>query len=293
MKTILVIGASGLVGSRAVELAAGKYRVFGTFNTHALEGDNFFQLDVLDRPAVFSLVEKVKPDLVFDTHALHNVDYCETHPEEAWASNVDGTRHAGEAAKRAGAKYVFISTDYVFDGTKLGYTEKDKPNPLSYYARTKLAAEYMLEALGINHAVLRTSVVYGKGGSGKLSFALWLADKLRKGEKVNIVADQHNNPTFADNLVLMAFRLFEVDGKGTFHATGRDCMSRFEFAQLVARVFGLDGTLISPITTPQLNQIAHRPEKVDMSTSKIERVTGLKTLTAEEGLQQLKAQLGG
>jgi dTDP-4-dehydrorhamnose reductase len=289
---VLVIGASGLLGSRAMEIGKDAYQMFGTYNIHPLKGENFFPLDVTKRQDVFRLVEKIKPDLVIDTHALHNVDYCETHPEEAWLVNVEGTKNVAEASKRIGAKYIFISTDYVFDGKKLEYTEKDKPNPLNYYAKTKWAAELILEALDINYIVARTSVLYGKGGMGKLNFVLWLIDKLKKGEAVNIVTDQHNNPTLADNLVEFLFRLFELDAEGIFHITGKDCISRYDFSKLVARTFNLNSKLIAPIITPQLSQIAKRPEKVSMNTNKVERVTGMKPLGVEESLRILKKQLG-
>ncbi|MEM7819483.1 MAG: dTDP-4-dehydrorhamnose reductase [Candidatus Aenigmatarchaeota archaeon] len=292
MDKVLVIGASGLLGNTAIEIGKDKYKMFGTYNTHAIKGENFFHLDVTKRNDVFRLIEKIKPDLIFDTHALHNVDYCETNQEEAWLINVEGTKNVAEASKRIGAKYIFISTDYVFDGKKLEYTEKDKPNPLNYYAKTKWCAELLLRALDINYIVARTSVLYGINGMGKLNFVLWLIEKLKKKETVNIVTDQHNNPTLANNLVDLLFRLFEIDAKGIFHITGKDCLSRYEFSNIIAKTFNLDRKLINPITTPQLNQIAKRPGKVNMNTNKVERVTGKKTLHIEEALKILKQQIG-
>src|SRR3989338_2159745 len=133
MEKLLVIGAGGLLGSRALELGRGRFEVFGTYNSRHVTGEKMFQLDVTKRQEVFKIIEKIKPNIVMDTHALHPVDYCETHPEEAWEITVNGTKNVAEASKRVGAKYVFFSTDYVFDGKRLSYTEKDKPNPLSYY----------------------------------------------------------------------------------------------------------------------------------------------------------------
>ncbi len=292
MDKVLIIGISGLLGSRAYEVGKNKYEIFGTYKEHKIEEENFFALDVTQRKDVFNLIEKLKPDLVIDTHALHNVDYCETHPEEAWLINVDGTRNVAEACKRVGCKMVFISTDYVFDGEKLKYTEKDKPRPLNYYAKTKLIAERILDALDVNYIVARTAVLYGKGGMGKLNFVLWTIQKLKNGEKIKIVTDQHNNPTFADNLAEILFALYEKDAKGIFHVVGEDCLSRFEFALKIAKIFDLDSSLIEPITTPELNQIALRPRKVDLITEKVKRVTGIKPFGAEEGLMILKKQLG-
>ena len=293
MERILVIGCSGLLGSRLMALGENRYKVFGTYNMHEVKAENAHRLDVLDRANVSKLVNRIKPDCVFDTHAITNVDYCETHQEEAWKSNVEGSRNIAEACKSEGCKYVLMSTDYVFDGTKLKYTEKDKPHPLNYYAKTKLIAEYMLAALDINYIVARSAVLYGNGGAGKVSFPIWLINELKAKKKVRIVSDQHNNPTYSDSLVEFLFRLCDKDETGIFHIAGKECVSRLEFAKDIAHVFGLDTSLISQITSSELNQVAIRPNNLNLSTEKAERVSGLKALTVNEGLSLFKKQLEG
>jgi dTDP-4-dehydrorhamnose reductase len=292
MRKILIIGATGLLGSRLMEIGKGNYEMHGTYLREKPKGSSLHKMDVTKREEAFLVLEEVKPDCVVDTAAITAVDYCETHPEEAWLVNVDGTKNVAEACKRAGAKMMFLSTDYVFDGRKLGYSEKDKPRPLNYYAKTKLISEHVLDALDVNYIVARTAVLYGIGGSGKESFVAWVIDKLKKKEKIRIVSDQHNNPTYADNLAEILLALYRKDANGLFHVTGADCLSRYEFAMRIADTFGLDGRLISSVTTPELNQIAPRPEKVLMVTNKVERVTGMKPLGVDEGLRRLKEQLG-
>lgn len=291
MKRILIIGATGLLGSRLMEIGEGRYEMHGTYNKDKPKGGNIHKMDVTKRAEVFSVIEGTKPDCVIDTAAVTAVDYCETHPEETWLVNVDGTKNVAEACKRVGAKMIFISTDYVFDGRKLSYTEKDKPRPLNYYAKTKLIAEHVLEALDVNYIVARTAVLYGMGGLGKESFVKWVIDKLRKKERIRIVSDQHNNPTYADNLAEILLTLYEKDANGIFHVTGADCLSRYEFAMRIASIFELDEKLISSTTTPELNQIAPRPEKVFMVTNKVERVAGMKPIGVDESLRRLKEQL--
>ena len=291
MERLLVIGCSGLLGSRLMEMAKSEYEVFGTYNSHEVKADNAFRLDVTDRENSFKLINKIKPDCVVDTHALNNLDYCETHMDETWRVNVDGARNVAEACKNFGSKYIFLSTDDVFDGKKLRYTEKDKPHPLNYYAKTKLVAECMLAALDTNYLVARTSVLYGRGGMNKINFVVWLIDKLRDKEKVRIVNDQRNNPTLADNLAEFLLKLYKKDESGIFHIAGKECISRFDFAMEIARTFNLDRGLITPITTPELNQIAKRPDSVNMSTEKAERAANMRTLTVKEGLQILKKQM--
>lgn len=292
MDRLLIIGASGLVGSRMARLAAGKYEVSGTYFSHPMTGPNLYALDTRDRPAVLKLIEKVKPDFVVDTHSLNNVDYAEVHRDEAWDINVEGSRNLAEVAKQFGSKYIFLSTDYVFDGRKLKYSEKDKPHPLSYFAMTRVVTEQMLEAFDMNYVVARTAVVYGLGGLNKVSFPLWIINKLRAGEQVTIVNDQKNNPTFADNLVAQLLALYEKDAKGLFHITGSQCLSRFDFAREIASQFGLDSALIKPITTPELHQVAPRAATVNMSTAKVQRITGIPALNVHEGLGRLREQMG-
>ncbi len=292
MERLLIIGCSGLLGSRLGSIAKDRFDVFGTYNLHEVDAKNAFKLDVTNRESVFKLIDKIKPDCVVDTHALHNLDYCETHITEAWDVNVNGSRNVAEACKNFGSKYIFLSTDDVFDGRKLRYTEKDKPHPLNYYAKTKLIAEYVLAALDMNYLVARTSVLYGVGGMNKVNFASWLISKLKNKENVRIVNDQRNNPTLADNLAEFLLRLYQKDETGIFHITGKECLSRYDFSIEIAKTFNLNKSLITPITAPELNQIAKRPESVNMSTEKVERVANMKTLNVKEGLQILKEQLG-
>jgi dTDP-4-dehydrorhamnose reductase len=292
VKKILIIGVSGLLGNKIYNLAKNDYQVFGTYNTHKPSIENIYMLDVTKRNEVFKLIENVKPDFVIDTHALHNVDYCELHPEEAWLVNVEGTKNVAEACKTFSCKYIFISTDYVFDGKKTTpYTEKDKPNPLNYYAKTKLIAEEAIKFLTSDYIIARTAVLFGLGGLGKEPFATWLIKKLKNREEVKAVIDQYNNPTLVDNLAEILLTLCEKDKVGLFHITGRTNLNRYEFSIKIAERFGLNKELIKPITTPELNQIAPRPRKVALDVSKVERATKVKTLTIDEALDNLKQQV--
>jgi len=287
---VLVVGASGLLGSKLVEVCKG-YEVYGTFWTHKLKGKNFFVLDVTKRDEVFKLIEKIRPDVVFDTHSITSVDYCELHPEEAWLINVDGTKNLAEASKTYGAKFVFISSDYVFDGSKSDYIEKDKPKPINYYGKTKAVAEKAIEYLDLDYLIARTAVLYGIGGYGKQPFVLWVLENLKAKKQISVVVDQFNNPTLADNLAEILLKLWEKDATGLFHVVGRDNVSRYELALKTAEVFGLDKKLIKPITTPELRQIAPRPRKLQLSTHKLERFLHVKPLGIDEGLRAVKEQI--
>lgn len=291
MNRMLVIGAGGLIGNRFMELAQDKFEVYGTYNSHPVEGNNLYKLNVVNRADTFNLLKRISPDVVIDTHSLNNVDYCETHREEAWSVNVEGTKNIAEACIDYGSKLVFFSTDYVFDGKKMKYSEKDKPKPLNYLGINKATVEQILELLDINHITVRTSVVYGKGGLNKVNFVFWLIQKLKAGERVSVVTDQKNNPTFVDNIVEQVLYLLKKNKKGIYHITGSECLSRYDFSLKIAEVFDLNQNLITPITSVELHQIAKRPTVVNMSVAKLERETGIKQDDILTGLGKYKIQL--
>ena len=299
---LLVIGGSGLLGYKVAKMASNEHETFLTYNYRSIqvEGCTALKLDKCDRKAVFELLEKIKPDVVVDTAALHNVDYCETHPEEAWKVNVEGTRNVAEACKKIGAKIIFISTDYVFDGTKGYYTEEDTPNPLSYYAKTKLEAEKIIQSLDVNYIIARPSVIYGwnpnevsglKSSSGKsVNFVVWALQKLEKGEEIKAVTDQYSSPTLADNLAEALLVMASSEKQGIYHTAGKDCVNRYEFTLKIAEVFGLDKSLIKPVTSEIFKQVAKRPKKCCLDVSKAEKDFGIRFLTVEEGLKLMKNQ---
>src|SRR5262249_8374140 len=154
---------------------------------------------------------------------------------------------------------VHLSSEYVFDGTVGPYTEDDPPNPISVYGRTKLESEHILAALAPSWAVARTTVLFGYAPSARPNFVLWLLDRLARPQPCPVVADQVGSPTLADNLAEMVLALAPCDARGIYHTVGASRLSRHAFAQLAARTFGLDESLVEPITTAELRQPAPRP----------------------------------
>lgn len=300
---ILIIGGSGLLGCKTAKLAVKlNHDVFITYllRPMKIEGSTAFKLDKCERDSVFSLFEKVKPEVVIDTAALHNVNYCEAHKDEAWKVNVEGTRNVAEACKKINGKMIFISTDYVFDGKKGFYNENDEPNPLNYYGKTKLEAEKILRSLELEYLIARTSVIYGwnpseisglKSSSGKsMNFVIWTLKKLRNKEPVQIVTDQFSSPTLADNLAEVLLVMASSNKSGVYHTAGKSCLNRYEFALKIAEIFNLDKNLIKPTTSDVFKQVAERPKRCCLDVNKAEKDFGVKFLTVEQGLHEMKKQ---
>lgn len=289
---LLITGGGGLYGSKLAKLAVDRnFEVYSSDVQESQVSGTFVEIDVSNREVVNEAFGRVKPDFVVHAATLTDVDKCELNKEFAWKINVEGTRNIVEAAKSAGAFLIYISTDYVFNGEKGCYTELDKPEPINQYGLTKLKAEELVRASG-ECFIARPSVIYGSTpAAGKVNFALWLIDTLRRREHVKIVTDQWNTPTLNTNLAEMTLEVVERRLTGTFHLCGATRVSRFEFAQLIADSFGLDKSLIDPVLSSQFKWPAKRPMDSSLDTSKAQHTLKNKPLEMREALKRLKLEL--
>ena len=236
---VLVTGAGGQLGREVVEacLSAGD-EVVACDRT---------VLDVTDRDQVLQVMAAAAPDAVVHAAAWTDVDGCETDPERAYAANALGTRHVAEAARLVGARICYVSTDYVFDGTAdRPYHEWDATNPVSVYGRSKLAGEVVL---GPDDTVVRTSWVCGRHGR---NFVKNILAGAAAGRPLTVVDDQHGCPTFAEDLAAMVRRLVVARLPGLFHVTNQGPTTWYRFARDALDAAGLDTSLVTPITTADL-----------------------------------------
>jgi dTDP-4-dehydrorhamnose reductase len=194
----------------------------------------------------------------------------------------------------AGAFLVYISTDYVFSGEKGCYVESDSPDPINYYGLTKLEAEtvVMQTMAESDFFIGRPSVIYGSTpAAGKVNFALWLIETLRKGERVRIVTDQWNTPTLNTNFAEMTLEVIERRINGVYHTCGATRVSRFEFAEKIADCFGLDKGLIDKVSASQFSWPARRPTDSSLDTSQAQREFKCKPMPMDVALERLKVEL--
>lgn len=287
MKKILVIGASGLLGSKIMALAGKNQKVIPTHHTLSLF-PNSVKLDVTYKSETFQIIREIKPDVVIHTAAETNVDKCEIEKELAWNTNVEGTVNVADVCTKMNAKAVYISTDYVFDGQKGLYTEDDKPNPVNYYGFTKLNGEEFIRKLCRDYVIARTSVLYGWHPS-KVNFATWIIESLRHGKTVNVVYDHYNSPTLADNMAQVLLEIVDMDLKGIYHIAGSQRISRYEFAVKIARNFGLDSNFIRPIKMEELKAWkARRPPDSSLCVDKVSKSLETKLLDIDRSLRLMK-----
>jgi len=305
MNKILIIGASGLTGYQLAKLASTENIVSGTYNNRPVDINNckIYKLDKTNKEKTLKMLKKVNPDIVIDCTALHNVDFCEKNEEESKKVNVEATKFLAKTCKEINARMLFISTDYVYDGTDQSYTEESKPNPLNIYGKHKLDAEKEIIKAGTNYAIARTSLVFGwnpnelkglKSSSGKtMNFVIWALGKLRDGENLKIVTDQYSTPTLTDNLAEFLLALANSDINGVLHTVGNECVNRYDFTLKIADIFNIDKVLITPVTSEMFNQVAKRPMRCCLDVNKAQRLLNVKPLSIEESLLKMKEQEEG
>jgi len=289
----LVSGASGLLGSKVVNLALKKgFTVYSGYLSHMpLEGIPV-KIDVSNRENVLEVVSKIKPNVIVHCASLTDVDKCELDKELAKKINVEGTKNIVEAAEKVNSFLVFISTDYVFDGLKGMYKEEDKTNPINFYGYTKLLGEEIVKSSKVDYLIARTSVIFGsKPASGKINFALWLIEKLRNNQKVEVLVDQFVSPTLNTNLAGMIIEACERQLLGIYHLSGATRVSRYEFALKLAETFNLNKDLIIASRMEKMSWIAKRPKDSSLDTSKAKRDLNLKPMDLNTALNYLKEEL--
>ena len=285
---ILITGVSGLLGSKMVYLfnRETSWEILGTYNSNKIDiPASVHKMDLANEKEVNKLVSSINPDVIVHTAALTGVDYCETHKKEAWRINVNGTRNVAEIAEEINAKLICISTDYVFDGEKGMYKENDQTHPVDYYGETKLEGEKVVKEICDDYLIVRPSVLYGRNPI-KLNFVTWVIKELKEGNKINIVKDQFNTPTLADDLAELILELIKKESFGIFHISGSERISRFAFALTIAGIFDLNKDLIKPTTSDKLNWIAKRPMDSSLDVSKISRIR--KPLNVEDSLRRMR-----
>lgn len=245
---ILVTGANGQLGRELVLLPA-------TRDTE-ITGFGRKELDITDLEQCRSMLRSHQPDAVIHCAAYTKVDQAESEPDEAYRVNAYGTRNAVLAAEEVGAKFVYISTDYVFDGrADKPYREYDRTDPQTVYGRSKLAGEQLVQSLSSRYFIVRTSWVYGKHGANFVKTMLKLAEER---DSLKVVHDQIGSPTYTLDLARFLLELVKTDYYGIYHASNSGACSWYEFAKAIFEEKGLN-VQVEPCTTAEFPRPAPRP----------------------------------
>lgn len=298
-KKIMVIGGSSLLGYKILA-NRNNLELYASYNKNPINMENLesIEIDITNKTNCKKILE-IKPDVIINTAAITNVDYCEKFKKNAFDVNVTGTKNISEIADKIGSKLIHISTDAVFSGDKKFYTEEDEPNPVNIYGKTKFEGEKIVSKIE-DSVILRPSVIFGwipseyiktRDESRKtMNFGLWVLDQLNKKNKMSIVNDQFNTPTLADNMAKNILEILQKDVKGIFHLSGLSCISRLDFSKKIARSFGYSENLINSTSTKKLKQIAPRTLESCLKCNKIVK-NGIKLLTIDQSIEIMHDQV--
>lgn len=250
--------------------AAKDHRVFGTINNHAIRTDAFTVLpvDLLADGAVERLLDETQPDWVIHCAALANLEDCEAHPVLAEQLNTHLPAKLAAHVARGGARLVHVSTDAVFDGQTGGYSEQDTPNPLSIYARTKLAGEHGVMDANPEAIIARVNL-FGWSPSGRRSLAEFFFNNLSAGKRVMGFTDVYFCPLLANDLAAIFLKMLRRNLSGLYHVVSRECLSKYEFGVRLADQFELDSSLISPMSVEQGGLTAARSPRLTLRVDRL------------------------
>ncbi len=295
MNTICITGGNGLLGSKLLEAAQGRYRIvtIDLAESPLYTGDKFeyYQVDITHKEKIIGLISKFQPHCVFHTAALTNVDECEREEQKAWDINVTGTENLIQACQLFPCTFIHLSTDYIFNGKNGPYSEDDRPDPVSVYGQTKLESEKIVRNNLSDYIIARTMILYGYFPGVRKNFITWLIEAMQQGKKLRIVTDQYGTPTLADDCAGALLTLYEKNARGIYHTAGRELINRYNMARKVMDIFQFQDVSLSPISTDQLHQDAPRPLRSGLKIDKIKNEFGIPFSSLEEGIIRVKGQM--
>lgn len=305
MQKILITGSNGLLGQKLVYKLKNKNNIECIATARGENrlvdkiGYKYAELDITNYENVNTVFSKFLPDVIINTAAMTNVDACETDRDGANLLNAVSVKNQVtvlEKLKKENHSYnphfIHLSTDFIFDGTHGPIDENEKPNPLSYYAETKLEAEHIVQSSSLLWAIARTVLVYGiVDNMSRSNIVLWVKQNLEQGKTINVVDDQFRTPTLAEDLADGCILIAEKNAKGIYNISGKDFLSILEIAHLVADYYKLDKTLIKPSKSADIKQPAKRPPITGFIIDKAINDLGYNPHSFVEGIKFLEEQL--
>ncbi len=274
MQTVFITGANGFIGQYlARHLVQKGFKVIATgkgesrllFSHHNLVWES---LDFTQPTEVELLVQKHNPQVLVHGGALSKPDVCEQDKDGAFVINVKGTQHLLHSAEKVNAFFVNLSTDFVFDGSRLNYAETDPLQPVNYYGETKKRAEEEVRQYAHNWSIVRTILVYGHPRGSRHNILTMVAKGLKEGKDLKIVDDQVRTPTFVEDLVSGIATIIERKKRGIYHLSGSEVTTPYQMACAVADYLELDKTKIQKVTAESFNEPARRPRTTGFDLTK-------------------------
>ena len=297
-KKVLVTGSNGLLGQKIIYslierkdidlLASSK----GLNRLITKSGYKYIDLDITKNEEVKKVFENENPDAVINCAAMTNVDYCEENQDSCWEINVNAAENLAKSCEVSKSHLLHLSTDFVFDGKSGPYTENDKPNPLHFYAKSKLKSEEIVKKIMTNWTIARTIIIYGiTDNMSRSNIVLWAKSEIGKGNTINVVNDQYRSPTLAEDLAKGCISIIDKSAYGLYHLSGPKTYSILDLVYQVADFYNLDKSLILPVTSASLNQSATRPLSTGFDITKAKKDLDFNPVDFLEGIKIMDQQI--
>jgi dTDP-4-dehydrorhamnose reductase len=273
---MLITGASGLLGSNLAYYFRDKYEILGLYETHevSIDGTALEKCDLIDASEIRGVITKFSPHILIHCAGLANVDECEEDRATARETNVFATKNTVREILDKDVYLIYISTDAVYEGDKGNYSESDNINPQNYYGRTKYEGELEVSRKA-NSLVLRTNF-FGWNVRKKKSLAEWILGELKAERKINGFEDVYFSSIYTMELAKVIDRSIEKNLTGVHNCGSSDSCSKYEFALKIAEVFGLDKTLVNPISIKAFEFKARRGKNLTLNVDKIQNALSYK-----------------
>lgn len=289
---LLITGGSGFLGWNLAQYATRSYEVFFTYHQSpiSIPACQEYRLDLQDARKIEEVIEDIQPDVLIHTAALANVDLCEKHRSIAHAINVAATENLAICAEEIGCRFVYISTDLVFDGQKGNYCETDTPHPISYYGETKLLGEQAVISISTNYLIVRPALMYGIGNSVNGSFTDWIRDGFEHHKAISLFTDQYRTPLFVIDAIRALLELIGHPNKNEmYHIAGTERINRYDFGKIFAQVFGYSDKCLQPVRMQEMATLAQRGKDCSLDTQKMQAVLSFQMSDVTTGLKKMKA----
>jgi dTDP-4-dehydrorhamnose reductase len=289
---VLITGANGLLGQHLTKLLLDQnYQVVATSRGESRlpfqpsDKYTYREMDIANGLETFSVMSHEKPDVVVHAAAMTQVDDCELRPQQCERINVQGTSQVLTDAETFSSHFIYISTDFVFDGEQGNYAEEDDTKPISVYGFSKLQAESMVQTSTIPFAIVRTCLVYGNLLKGTRSnIVQWVKDSLQQGKTIQVVSDQLRTPTYVEDLAEGILLIIEKKATGIYHISGKDWLTPYDMAIKTAHKFELDASKIVKVDASTFKQPGRRPLKTGFVIEKARRELGYEPMSFDQGL---------
>lgn len=290
---VFITGGTGLLGSHLLRFAPKNYTLYANYHKNRLLPDlrsvRFIHLDITDAQKVKSVIEVIKPGYIIHTAAKSSPDFCENNPTEAKKINIEGTRNILRAGNNVGAKVIIMSSNHVFSGKNPPYTEDSVRDPVNIYGKTKVRNENDVLSGNYNATIVRLMTLYGWGNpSGQINTAMWVISMLSRKKEIKVVDDIFNNFLWVGDAAKYIWKIVTSRKNiNLIQLAGSEIASRYEFAKKTAKVFNLNGDLISAVPKAYFNDEAPRPYNTIYDITYMQKILKIKPLNLLQGLSKM------